>query len=41
MIDIPTQEDLPPVVIPIVPDTEQQIDKQGHFDRTPNPSAIT
>lgn len=41
VIDIPTQEDLPPVVIPIVPDTEQQIDKQGHFDRTPNPSAIT
>lgn len=41
LIDIPTQEDLPPVVIPIVPDTEQQIDKQGHFDRTPNPSAIT
>ncbi len=35
VIDIPTQEDLPPVVIPIVPDTEQQIDKQGHFDRTP------
>lgn len=32
VIDIPTQEDLPPVVIPIVPDTEQQIDKQGHFD---------
>ncbi len=31
VIDIPTQEDLPPVVIPIVPDTEQQIDKQGHF----------
>ncbi|WP_185938907.1 SpaA isopeptide-forming pilin-related protein [Enterococcus faecalis] len=41
VIDIPAQEDLPPVVIPIVPDTEQQIDKQGHFDRMPNPSAIT
>ncbi|MGH2242626.1 hypothetical protein ACQ1ZO_16190, partial [Enterococcus faecalis] len=38
LIDIPTQEDFPSVVIPIVSDTEQQIDKQGHFDRTHNPS---
>ncbi|HAP2864593.1 TPA: LPXTG cell wall anchor domain-containing protein [Enterococcus faecalis] len=41
VIDFPTNDHQPPVVIPVRPNTEDQIDKQGHFDRTPNPSSIT
>lgn len=39
-IHYPVEDDLPPVNIEIRPDTEQSIDKQGHFDRTPNPSSV-
>lgn len=39
-IHYPVEDDLPPVNVEIRPDTEQSIDKQGHFDRTPNPSSI-
>lgn len=40
VVDIPTNDHQPPVVVPVVPDTDTQIDKQGHFDKTPNPSSI-
>lgn len=39
-IHYPVEDDLPPVNIEIRPDTDQSIDKKGHFDRTPNPSAV-
>lgn len=39
-IHYPVEDDLPPVNVEIRPDTEQSIDKQGHFDRTPNPSSV-
>ncbi len=40
-ITFPAEDQLPPVDVFIRPDTEKEIDKQGHFDRTPNPSAVT
>ena len=39
-IHYPVEDDLPPVNVEIRPDTEQSIDKQGHFDRTPNRSSV-
>lgn len=39
-IHYPVEDDLPPVNVEIRPDTEQSIDKKGHFDRTPNPSSV-
>lgn len=39
-IHYPVEDDLPPVNIEIRPNTDQSIDKQGHFDRTPNPSSV-
>lgn len=39
-IHYPTEDDLPPVDVVIRPATETEIDKQGQFDRTPNPSQV-
>ncbi|MGX7176220.1 collagen binding domain-containing protein [Enterococcus saigonensis] len=39
-IHYPTEDNLPPVDVTIRPATETQIDKQGHFDKTPNPSKV-
>ncbi|MBO0455629.1 LPXTG cell wall anchor domain-containing protein [Enterococcus hulanensis] len=39
-IHYPVEDDLPPVDIEIRPNTNQSIDKEGHFDRTPNPSSV-
>lgn len=39
-IHYPTEDNLPPVDVIIRPATETEIDKQGHFDRTPNPSKV-
>lgn len=39
-IHYPVEDNLPPVDVEIRPDTETSIDKQGHFDRTPNPNSV-
>lgn len=39
-IAFPEEDQLPPVDVFIRPDTDKEIDKQGHFDRTPNPTEI-
>ncbi|MGM0303835.1 hypothetical protein IGI66_003500 [Enterococcus sp. AZ048] len=39
-IHYPVKDDLPPVKVEIRPNTETSIDKQGHFDRTPNPKQV-
>lgn len=39
-IHYPAEDNLPPVNVEVRPDTDKEIDKQGHFDRTPNPSNV-
>lgn len=39
-IHYPVEDNLPPVDVEIRPDTDTSIDKQGHFDRTPNPNSV-
>lgn len=40
-VEFPTEENLPPTNITVRPDTTDSIDKQGYFDRTPNPNQVT
>lgn len=39
-IDFPIEDELPSIDVQIRPNTEQSIDKDGHFDRTPNPTKV-
>lgn len=39
-ITFPTEDNIPPIDVTVKPATDTSIAKDGHFDRTPNPSSV-